>query len=541
MKNFVSFLTEATVGGGDTYRASTKIVEFLGKKLSQEYAELDGQTYTNASGTYFGFLFVSKTDNSAIRVNWEGNKFHSINFWIDWDYETDPTKEIFVKDAEPGKSSFAKLLPDIAAILVDENSIDTEGEEPAEGEATEEINESLLTERKVEYEGKLYNGKAELVIDLYEQDSDLEEIQSIVQLNKKYIKAIIAKYLYEKGGSVSEIGEALGMNNQDVRAAVNAAEGEGEGGDNKVEHNEKIKVLKGAKETVVLNKLVKKGQQQLDDTQYADPDIVFDEITDYVTMAAKELLPALLITGQGGIGKSYNVEKILDQYGKRHETWEKVKGKASAAAMYNTLWYNRDKIVVFDDCDSVFKDPDAINVLKGALDSNDFREISWATKAEGMVYTLDLDDNKEILQRCQEWSDQHHGKEAIPNHFIFEGEVIFISNLTKAEIYKRDSALLTRCTCIDVVLSAQGVMKRLQTVLPHIKVYKAMGARGSEGKDITDEELKQEVFDFMNSDEFLKNPKVRGKELNFRVFDQIYKLRYAELPNWKERAYACGG
>lgn len=541
MKNFASFLTEATVGGGDTYRASTKIVEFLGKKLSQEYAELDGQTYTNASGTYFGFLFVSKTDNSAIRVNWEGNKFHSINFWIDWDYETDPTKEIFVKDAEPGKSSFAKLLPDIAAILVDENSIDTEGEEPAEGEATEEVNESLLTERKVEYEGKLYNGKAELVIDLYEQDSDLEEIQSIVQLNKKYIKAIIAKYLYEKGGSVSEIGEALGMNNQDVRVAVNAAEGEGEGGDNKVEHNEKIKVLKGAKETVVLNKLVKKGQQQLDDTQYADPDIVFDEITDYVTMAAKELLPALLITGQGGIGKSYNVEKILDQYGKRHETWEKVKGKASAAAMYNTLWYNRDKIVVFDDCDSVFKDPDAINVLKGALDSNDFREISWATKAEGMVYTLDLDDNKEILQRCQEWSDQHHGKEAIPNHFIFEGEVIFISNLTKAEIYKRDSALLTRCTCIDVVLSAQGVMKRLQTVLPHIKVYKAMGARGSEGKDITDEELKQEVFDFMNSDEFLKNPKVRGKELNFRVFDQIYKLCYAELPNWKERAYACGG
>lgn len=541
MKNFASFLTEATVGGGDTYRASTKIVEFLGKKLSQEYAELDGQTYTNASGTYFGFLFVSKTDNSAIRVNWEGNKFHSINFWIDWDYETDPTKEIFVKDAEPGKSSFAKLLPDIAAILVDENSIDTEGEEPAEGEATEEVNESLLTERKVEYEGKLYNGKAELVIDLYEQDSDLEEIQSIVQLNKKYIKAIIAKYLYEKGGSVSEIGEALGMNNQDVRAAVNAAEGEGEGGDNKVEHNEKIKVLKGAKETVVLNKLVKKGQQQLDDTQYADPDIVFDEITDYVTMAAKELLPALLITGQGGIGKSYNVEKILDQYGKRHETWEKVKGKSSAAAMYNTLWYNRDKIVVFDDCDSVFKDPDAINVLKGALDSNDFREISWATKAEGMVYTLDLDDNKEILQRCQEWSDQHHGKEAIPNHFIFEGEVIFISNLTKAEIYKRDSALLTRCTCIDVVLSAQGVMKRLQTVLPHIKVYKAMGARGSEGKDITDEELKQEVFDFMNSDEFLKNPKVRGKELNFRVFDQVYKLRYAELPNWKERAYACGG
>ena len=549
MKNLKSFLTEATVGGADTYRASAKIVDFLAKKLGQEYTELDGQSYTNSSGNYFGFLYVSKTDNSAIRVNWEGNKFHSINFWIDWDYETDPTKEIFVKDAEPGKSSFAKLLPDIAAILTEVNGLEgaetenEEGVEPTEApaeEVPEDVNESLLTERKVEYEGKLYGSKTDLIVELYEKEIDLDEIQNIVQLTKMQIKSILAKYLYGQGGSVSEIGEALGLTNQEVRKCVHLADEES-AEDAGVEHNEKIKVLKGSKETVVLTKAVKKGEQYLEETQYADPDIVFDEITDYVTMAAKELLPALLITGQGGIGKSYNVEKILDQFGKRHETWEKVKGKASAAAMYNTLWYNRDKIVVFDDCDSVFKDPDAINVLKGALDSNDFREISWATKAEGMVYTLDLDDNKEILQRCQEWSDQHHGKEAIPNHFIFEGEVIFISNLTKADIYKKDAALLTRCTCIDVVLSAQGVMKRLQTVLPHIKVYKAMGARGSEGKDITDETLKQEVFDFMNSDEFLKNPRVRGKELNFRTFDQIYKLRYAELPNWKARAFACGG
>ena len=151
MKNFASFLTEATVGSGDIYRASTKIVEYLAKKIGQEYTELDGQSYTNSSGNYFGFLFVSKTDNSAIRVNWEGNKFHSINFWIDWNYDVDPTKEIFVKDAEPGKSSFAKLLPEIAAILKDENSIDN-GEQ--EGSEDTEVNESILTERKVEYEGK---------------------------------------------------------------------------------------------------------------------------------------------------------------------------------------------------------------------------------------------------------------------------------------------------------------------------------------------------------------------------------------------------
>jgi hypothetical protein len=538
-KTFSSFLTEATVSGGDTFRASTKIIDFLSKKMGQTYVNLDGQKYTNNSGSYFGFLFVSQTDNSAIRINWEGNKFHSINFWLDWDYTKDPSKEIFVKDAEPGKSSFAKLLPDIAAVLKDINSFDGDNEEEqAEDTETEDLDESLLTERKVEYEGQLYDNKSALVVKLYEDDKDLQEISNIVQLNKKYIKHILARYLYGKQGTVSEIATALGLTNQEVREAVGA---EDNGDDTEIPHSEKVKVLRGAKETVVLTNSIKKGEEVLEKTEYADPDIVFDEIDSYVTMAAKELLPALLITGQGGIGKSYNVEKILDQYGKRHETWERVKGKSSAAAMYNTLWYNRNKIVVFDDCDSVLKDPDAINVLKGALDSSNFREISWATKGEGLVYTLDLDDNEEIAQRCQEWSQDHHGKEGIPNHFIFEGEVIFISNLKKAEIYKRDSALLTRCTCIDVVLSAQGVMKRIETVLPYIKVYKAMGARGSEGKDITDEEIKKEVFEFMNSDEFLKDPRVRGKDLNFRVFDQLYKLRVGLPDKWKKLAYSCGG
>ena len=537
-KTFSTFLTEASVSGGETFRASTKIVDFLSKRMGQTYINLDGQKYTNNSGSYFGFLFVSQTDNSAIRINWEGNKFHSINFWLDWDYTKDPTKEIFVKDAEPGKSSFAKLLPDIAAVLKDINSFDGDNEEQTENTETEDLDESLLTERKVEYEGQIYDNKTALVIKLYEDDKDLSEIASVVQLNKKYIKAILAKYLYKQQGSVSEIAEALGMTNQEVREAAGATD---DADDTEIPHNEKIKVLRGAKETVVLSNSIKKGEEVLEKTEYADPDIVFDEIDSYVTMAGKELLPALLITGQGGIGKSYNVEKILDQFGKRHETWERIKGKASAAAMYNTLWYNRNKIVVFDDCDSVLKDPDAINVLKGALDNNNFREISWATKGEGLVYTLDLDDNEEIAKRCEEWSQDHHGKEGIPNHFIFEGEVIFISNMKKSEIYKRDPALLTRCTCIDVVLSAQGVMKRIETVLPYIKVYKAMGAKGSEGKDITNEDLKREVFDFMNSDEFLKDPRIRGKDLNFRVFDQLYKLRYGLPDKWKKLAFSCGG
>lgn len=537
MKSFIEILNEASVGGGNQYNASVKIVRFLEKRIGQEYIDYDGQNYTNSEGNFFGYLFVSKTDTSAIRVNWEGNTFHSINFWQSWNYNVDPTLEIKTSKIAPGNSSFTRLLPDIADILTDNNKFedDVEG---AEKEDEPNVNESLLTETgKFEYNGEIYNGKPAVIKKMYEEGKSAEEIRDTVAVPITYVRIIVAKYIKEQGGTVSDVADALGVSNIDARKLC----GEKIDDEGNAAYNPAIKILNGARETVTPTKQLKVAQEMLNDTEYADPDLVFDELSDYVTLIAKGVMPALLVTGQGGIGKSYNIDKILDQYGKRHETWEKVKGKASPAAMYATLWYNRDKIVVFDDCDSVFKDADALNILKGALDSNDFREISWATKSEGMVYTSDLDDNNEIAQRVQEWSDAHNGKEGFPNHFIFEGEVIFISNLKKSEIYKKDSALLTRCTCIDIVLSAQGVMKRMETVLPHIKVYKSLGARGSEGKDITDPALKQEVFDFMKSDEFMKNPKVRGKELNFRTFDQIYKLRWAGLENWKERAFNCGG
>ena len=45
--------------------------------------------------------------------------------------------------------------------------------------------------------------------------------------------------------------------------------------------------------------------------------------------------------------------------------------------MYRTLFENNKSIIVFDDCDAVLKDPVALNLLKGALDSYGKRIMSW--------------------------------------------------------------------------------------------------------------------------------------------------------------------
>jgi hypothetical protein len=41
----------------------------------------------------------------------------------------------------------------------------------------------------------------------------------------------------------------------------------------------------------------------------------------------------------------------------------------------------------------------------------------------------------------------------------------------------------------------------------------------------------------MSSEEFMNDPRIREKNISFRLFDKIYMFRYAGLPNWKELAY----
>ena len=526
MKKLLDFLNESDTSTAN-YQTALKIMRFLEKKLNQAYFDFDGQNYTNSSGNYFGYLFISKEDTSAIRINFEGNKFHSINFWQDWNYNVDPTIEIFTSDIEPNQAAFTRLLPDIANIILDNNSF--EGEEKYE-----EVDESVLTEaKKFEYDGVIYNGKPELVKKLYDQDEDVETIMSIVGLNEPEIKSIVGKYLYDKGGNVTDVATALGVSNQEARKLVTLTND-----DENVITNEFLKVVDGTKETSTPTKAMKKQQENLDQIEYADPEFVFDEFTSYATLISKGVLPSLFVCGQGGIGKNFNIDKILEKYGKKHETWEKVSGKMNKKQLFNTLWENKDKILVFEDCDQILKDADTLNVIKSVLISNDFREVVWDGDGDEFVDTMNIDDNKEIETAVETFNEDNKGKKGIPNHFIFEGGVIFISKLKKADLLKLDASLPNRCAFLDIVFSAKDVIKRLETILPSLKIFKALSPNGNE-KDITNEDLKAETLNYMKSETFMKNPNIRGKEITYRIFQNLYKLKWANVIDFEKRSMYC--
>ena len=176
-----------------------------------------------------------------------------------------------------------------------------------------------------------------------------------------------------------------------------------------------------------------------------DPEVMFNNLRNLTRMVGKGIQPSLVVTGMAGMGKTHIVKDTLQQLGLR-ESFEFVhyKGRATAAGLYITLYENSDKIVILDDCDSVFKDDDAVNILKGALDSYDTRYISYITSRE-------LKDS--------------YGN-AVPRQFNFTGRIIFISNYEQSRI---DEAIKSRSFVQDISMSTEQVFLRMEQLINKIE------------------------------------------------------------------------
>jgi hypothetical protein len=152
---------------------------------------------------------------------------------------------------------------------------------------------------------------------------------------------------------------------------------------------------------------------------------------------------AMIVTGPPGVGKSFGVttqmEKasMFDKIAGRKVRFEIVKGTISAIGLFALLYKYSDhkNVLVFDDCD-VWEDQDAINILKGALDSGKTRRISY-------------NKDSRLLR-----------EEGVPNTFDFHGTIIFITNKTfdnkrATKIQPHLDALQSRSHFLDLTIDTE--------------------------------------------------------------------------------------
>ena len=152
---------------------------------------------------------------------------------------------------------------------------------------------------------------------------------------------------------------------------------------------------------------------------------------------------AMIVTGPPGVGKSHGVtlqmEKasMFDKIVGKKLRFEIVKGTMSAIGLFALLYKYSDKknVLVFDDCD-IWEDQDAVNILKGALDSGKTRRISY-------------NKDSRLLR-----------EEGVPNTFDFHGSIIFITNKSfdnkrASKIQPHLDALQSRSHFLDLTIDTE--------------------------------------------------------------------------------------
>jgi hypothetical protein len=222
---------------------------------------------------------------------------------------------------------------------------------------------------------------------------------------------------------------------------------------------------------------------------------------------------AMIVTGPAGIGKSHGVSlqmekaSLFDQVAGKRPRFEIVKGAMSGIGLFAKLYAYSDKknVLVFDDCD-IWEDQDAINVLKGALDSGKTRRISW-------------NKDSRILR-----------DEGIPNSFNFNGSIIFITNKTfdnkkASKMQPHLDALQSRCHFLDLTVdSERDKMLRIKQV-----------HRDADGGLFKDYDFTQEQTDEIMS--FIDTNHAKLREVSLRMCLKIADLVKISA-NWRELAKA---
>jgi hypothetical protein len=233
---------------------------------------------------------------------------------------------------------------------------------------------------------------------------------------------------------------------------------------------------------------------------------VLDKMTDAV---ANGNVRGLIVSGPPGVGKSFGVETILDEYEAMaklsgQSRTEMVKGAMTPIGLFQTLFNNSNAgdILVFDDCDSILFDEVCLNMLKAVLDSGKKRTITW--KAES-----------NILRR-----------EGIPERFDFKGGCIFITNVNFENVRSKKikdhlEALMSRCHYLDLGMdSTSDKFLRINQIVRD-GMLKEYGFS---------KEFEKEIIDFM----VLKSARLR--EISLRMVLKIADLAKMDFDNWKSIA-----
>jgi hypothetical protein len=199
----------------------------------------------------------------------------------------------------------------------------------------------------------------------------------------------------------------------------------------------------------------------------------FETAQHLITLTTKGFTYATIITGEGGIGKTF---KTIQTIKKITLDFIYKSGYTTPLSLYMFLYNNKDKLIVLDDIEGIFKDGVALAILKGCL---------WDTDGKRLVFY-----------------DTTSGKLDAPNCFEFTGRLIILCNKIPNLNDLHTKAVLSRTIYYEVNFTYNQKIKIITQIL-------------NSKKDLT-AEVKKKILKIIT-----ENTNVATENLNIRTLEKL--------------------
>jgi hypothetical protein len=247
------------------------------------------------------------------------------------------------------------------------------------------------------------------------------------------------------------------------------------------------------------------------DSTETDEDIVrklterFEIMNEMTIEAAEGRCRGLVISGPGGVGKTFEIDRTIKEIDPTGERCASRSGYSTPVGLIRLLHQFRDEdsVLKLDDIDSIFNDEKALNFLKIATDTTQQRIIAYETNGTIMAHDGDI----------------------LPSKFEYNGSLIYCTNLDFDALIDKGSklsphfeALMTRSHYIDLG------MRTKRDYLIRVFMVSDEGLFDNVQGGALNEQEKKDVLNFI--DTYHRNL----RECSLRMALKIGSLRKA----WKE-------
>ncbi len=539
-----------------------------------------GRVYevSGSEGAY-GAIFIIKGTNKAISLVWEPHsssalRITTIELWREFSFEQVPDYTIEL----PNGINFVQMMDTVVKVIKSPKPGDYDimaPQQPVQEMATRTSIPEFAKLALSKYGSNKIDNLSWTDIKNLADEHDVQ-VPTAIRLDKQFKKS---PHVWSLAGAIEGGAPDTGMSDFARQTGAQVAEPEMQDPDvanlarvrslSRIASKGKLHVMgrnssghfykvPNIDEVIAQLERILERQKELGGDRSMNMEEQYEDLQEKIRLVAGEearYIRSLLITGMPSSGKSYTIMKTLSEMGlEEGDDYVVYKGKVTTFALWRALVENVNKMLVFDDCDSIWDDANAVNILKAALDTGDVREITYNVGRTINTAAMTRAEREEVVNKIalklqgkwvepeeepsddddDEFDDESHSFErprrgrpkkkdepkekgdtsgiALPNKIDFKGKIIFISNLDESEL---DDAVKTRAFLVNMNFTSTEMLDFIDKIKSKIK-------------HSISEDQKQEVLDYLR--ELYTTGRLR-RQINFRLVQQAFDLR--TTTNWQ--------